>query len=557
MFDIFKEYKDDCFYGIEEVFNGLSEIIKIAPENISSNDIVIDESSFLGLLKEKYLEEQELFKNTKKDLKVIIDFSNVKINDNANIIFTSSKKVDLPLKSIVDKIDIQFNADFGYDGFNFVWDVKQSKHAENVFYEISLLRWINKFEFKSDYFDCIKTSFTHIFDVYFKWNKEYKSDKFRNTFIKFVEGINKNSPNSFFDFYFHIEDEDVLKNICDSGLYEFYLKIVSKVKYFRFTYSSKNNEEEKKFKNLYKDGVKCLDKEIEVVNEKQVKFETDSIFYLEKSDFEVKSLKFKNVDDFTLTFAPGLKCENLIIENVKKFDFKFNVNANKVIKDESERKFPKNVIIRNSKINELYLDEKFIDNLYLLSTNIHYYSDEKDIKMSKIIFENITVKDLYIHSGILPFINNNLERNKDKIQMIFEDIPIDIIFKNVKAENLNIIFSLGDNSIILTPIQDFYELAMITKKDYRFKKYLKNKNAFFEYLLTGTKDSFLFSKLIELANNSIKSKNVKFGMKKSKRSDINNIVFLSKKQNRFLEKVSNHLKEFLKFKEMKDFLVSY
>ena len=28
MFDIFNEYKDNCFYGIEEVFNGLSEIIK-------------------------------------------------------------------------------------------------------------------------------------------------------------------------------------------------------------------------------------------------------------------------------------------------------------------------------------------------------------------------------------------------------------------------------------------------------------------------------------------------------------------------------------------------
>jgi len=560
MFDIFKECKDYYSDSMKDFILGkniFSEIEIYSSDfelNVSSNNVVIDESSLLEILKEKYLEIENPPKEIKKNVLFRINLKNINFNDGTNIIFTSSKKVDLPNIFKSKNILIYFDTDFASRNFNFVWDIDKGKHTENVFYKFYILKLIEDFDFKSDYFDCIDTNFYKTLEIYFKWHKKYGTDKYKKLFANFITAISKNSPDSYFKFYFYIEDEDILKNICDSGIYDLYLSLLAKTNKLMFDYYPLNEEITNKFKKLYKDEIDCSGKEFEVKNIKQMNFKTKNIF--PKDIFpkmKLKSLKFKNINEFNLYIDTGLECESLIIENIKnKFTFNSNVDVSGAI--EYGCYFPKDIIIKNSKINELYLDEDFMNNFYLFLMGL--YDEGKKIEIfDNVIFENITVKNFYINAGILPFINNS------NFEIAIENfygfhLPFEMIFKNVKAENLNIIFSLGSKTVFFDRVlkDDGFKFLfniIFGKKDSRLKKYFKNKDVFLEYLLTNTKDSFLFSELIKLANNLIKSENVNFGLKKANKK----IVFLSKKQNKFLELVSKNPKNFLNFKKIEKFLM--
>ena len=561
MFDIFKECKDYYSDSMKDFILGkniFSEIEIYSSDfelNVPSNDIVIDEASLLEILKEKYLEIENPPKEIKKNVLFRINLKNINFNDGTNIIFTSSKKVDLPNIFKSKNILIYFDTDFASRNFNFVWDIDKGKHTENVFYKFYILKLIEDFDFKSNYFDCADTGFYESLEIYFRWHKKYGSDEYKKSFADFITAISKNSPDSYFKFYFYIEDEDILKNICDSGIYDLYLSLLAKTNKLMFDYYPLNEEITNKFEKVFQNGIDCSDKEFEVKNTKQMNFKTKNIFYeLGYSKLKIKSLKFKNIDDFNLSIDSGLECEELVIENIKKFNFDFNYDDSDIsIEDWSY--FPRKIMIKNSKMNELYLDEEFINNLYLLL--MEFYNEGKKLEIfDEVIFENITVKNFYINAGILPFINDdNFEIANENFYGLY--IPFEMIFKNVKAENLNITFYIGNKKTISFDRvlkDDWFRFLFkvdYRKKDSDLKKHFKNKDAFLEYLLTNTKDSFLFLELKKLANNLIKSENVNFGIKKSNE----NIIFLSEKQNKFLELVSKNPKNFLNFKKIERFLM--
>jgi len=564
MFDIFKECKDYYSDSMKDFILGkniFSEIEIYSSDfelNVPSNDIVIDEASLLEILKEKYLEIENPPKEIKKNVLFRINLKNINFNDGSNIIFTSSKKVDLPSVFKSKKIFIYFDTDFASRKFNFIWDINNGKHTENVFYRFYILRWVEDFDFKSNYFDCADTGFYESLEIYFRWHKKYGSDEYKKSFADFITAISKNSLDTYFEFHFYLEDEDedILKNICDSGIYDLYLSLLTKTKKLKmFDYYSLNEEITNKSEKLFQNGIDCSDKEFEVKNTKQMVFKTKNILYeLGFSTLKIKSLKFKNIDDFDLYIDSGLECEELIIENIKNFNFDFNYDDSDIsIEDWSY--FPKKIIIKNSKMDEIHLDEEFVNNLYLLL--MEFYNEGKKLEIfDEVIFENITVKNFYINAGILPFINDdNFEIANENFYGLY--IPFEMIFKNVKAENLNITFYIGNKKTISFDRvlkDDWFRFLFkvdYRKKDSDLKKHFKNKDAFLEYLLTNTKDSFLFLELIKLANNLVKSENVNFGIKKSN----GNIIFLSEKQNKFLELVSKNPKNFLNFKKIERFLM--